>query len=147
MKFSTPALPNGATTLDSFFATKRFSLPVIWTPVQGAASYALLMVDQSSDPVTPTIYWMITYIPPDINMLPENVKNRQQEAGMIQQKNDFDVYGYTTFQNLKHNYVFNIYALNQQVLNPVINPDTRLADFLSAIEPYVIDSAYFKCVA
>lgn len=145
MKLTSPALPDGATKFDSFFEAKRYSIPLVWSQVPGAASYALLEVDLSVTP--PKIYWMITYIPSSTLCLPENVKNRPLEASMIQQKNDFNVYGYSPFAALRHTYYFNIYALNNQLTNVTIGDTNKLQDFLSAIEPYVIDSAFLKCIA
>ncbi len=51
---------------------------VSWQPVQGARSYALIVEDPDSRPITPFVHWVAWNIPADVTALPEGLPEQMR---------------------------------------------------------------------
>jgi Raf kinase inhibitor-like YbhB/YbcL family protein len=95
---------------------ENLSPPIEWSGVPlGTKSLALLMEDPDA-PGKTWIHWVVYDIPPDLNMLSENVTSNIEFAGTASQgTNDFKVIGYggPCPPSGSHRYFFKLFALDK----------------------------------
>jgi Raf kinase inhibitor-like YbhB/YbcL family protein len=110
--FSQNILPNSFTC----HAAKPVSPPLAWFGAHSDTQSYALVVDDSSAPITPYIYWIVFDISPtttDIqqNALPPGAKQAMNSAGTVG-------YDPPCPQGSPHSYRFTVYALNKMLELP-----------------------------
>lgn len=111
------------------------SPPLSWDAVPGAQSYALIMEDPDSLPITPFVHWVAWNIPPSTTSLPEGLQEQERLTmpdGMMQGRNSKNTPGYYGPQppvgDPAHRYVFQLLALDKALDLPIgANRDQVLA--------------------
>ncbi|WP_020653610.1 YbhB/YbcL family Raf kinase inhibitor-like protein [Massilia niastensis] len=95
------------------------SPPLAWKAVPGAKSYAIVMEDPDSTPVTPTVHWLAWNIPAGVTSLPEGVQEQPRltdPEGVLQGRNTRGSMGYygpkPPVGDPAHHYHFQVYALD-----------------------------------
>ncbi len=95
------------------------SPPIVWSPVSGAGSYAVVIEDPDAASDTPFVHWTIWNIPAAANGLPEAVKGGLKAEGpgdAIQGQNgvgDIGYYGpHPPPGTGVHHYHFEVFALD-----------------------------------
>lgn len=90
-----------------------------WPAVAGAKSYAIVMEDPDSKPITPFIHWIVWNIPPNSNSLPEGVPEQPrltEPDGVLQGQTSRGSIGYfgprPPVPDGPHHYHFEVYALD-----------------------------------
>ncbi|WP_102344803.1 YbhB/YbcL family Raf kinase inhibitor-like protein [Bacillus sp. Marseille-P3661] len=90
------------------------SLPVSWTPVVGAQSYAILFYDPDA---MDFVHWAVKNIPAGVTAIAEDLSEQVGFPGH-QFINDFGIYGYGGPQPpVPHTYKLAVYALNVPTLD------------------------------
>jgi hypothetical protein len=113
---------------------KPVSPPVGWSGAPASTKSYALVVDDSSAPITPYIYWIVYNISPastDIqeSVLPPGARQAPNSAGTV-------TYDPPCPQGSPHMYRFTVYALNALLNLPA---DVTLQDAWSAIAAATID--------
>lgn len=111
------------------------SPPLQWTAVGGAKSYALIMEDTDSKPVTPFVHWVAWNLPPTLQGLPEGLAEQMrltEPAGVMQGRTSRGSHGYfgprPPVGDPPHHYHVQIFALDTMLDVPLgSDRDTVLA--------------------
>lgn len=121
------------------------SPPLSWTPVTGAASYALLMEDPDADRPEPYVHWVAWNIPADAAGLGEGlaaVGTGDPAEGMRQGVNDRGSAGYfgprPPAGSGVHRYQLQLFALDTRLELP---DDADRADLVRAMRGHVLAKA------
>ncbi|HVJ39431.1 MAG TPA: YbhB/YbcL family Raf kinase inhibitor-like protein [Stenotrophomonas sp.] len=92
---------------------------VSWQAVPGARSYALIVEDPDSRPITPFVHWVAWNIPGDVNHLPEGLPEQRritEPAGILQGATSRGSVGYygprPPVGDPPHHYHFQVLALD-----------------------------------
>ncbi|HEY4531430.1 MAG TPA: YbhB/YbcL family Raf kinase inhibitor-like protein [Luteimonas sp.] len=116
-----------------------------WTPVAGAAGYALLMEDPDADRPEPYVHWVAWNIPAEVASLPEglaDVARVDQPAGMRQGVNDRGSVGYFGPRPPEgsgvHHYQLQLFALDTMLELP---DDADRAALVRAMRGHVLARA------
>jgi len=75
----------------------NLSLPLRWTPVEGAGAYAIILEDPDAPRETPFVHWLIWNILGEATSLLKGLPNNARlvsPQGAIQAKNDNGSHGY-----------------------------------------------------
>ena len=100
----------------------NLSPPLVWTSVEGAAVYAIIVEDPDAPRDLPFVHWLIWNIPGEATSLPEGLPN-DPVLGLIgaaaQGRNDNGTIGYfgprPPVGHGVHHYHFQIFALAQRL--------------------------------
>ena len=111
------------------------SVPLSWTPVKDARSYALIVEDPDAKPITPFVHWVAWNIPGDVTSLPEGLQEQDRltlPEGLMQGRNSRNTIGYFGPQppvgDGPHRYAFQVLALDTVLdLPPGADRDQVLA--------------------
>jgi Raf kinase inhibitor-like YbhB/YbcL family protein len=121
------------------------SPPLVWTPVEGAAAYAIIVEDPDAPRAQPFIHWLIWNIPGEATSLPEGLPNEASLGligGATQGRNDSGGLGYfgprPPVGHGVHHYHFQIFALAERLS---FGPETPLAELVSALKGEALASA------
>lgn len=106
-----------------------------WAAVPGAASYAIIMEDPDSSPITPFVHWVAWNIPGTVTELPEGLQEQMrlmEPEGILQGRNSSGTHGYfgpkPPVGNPDHHYHFQVIALDAMLdLPPISDRDALLA--------------------
>ncbi len=118
----------------------NISLPLFWSNVQGAKSYAILMYD--TNPVAHNfIHWAVINIPSKASGIPEGASGTSaRPKGCKELTNNFGTKGYGGPQppvgTGKHIYVIKVFALNTDTIT--ISGSVNYQAFMSAIDGKII---------
>jgi Raf kinase inhibitor-like YbhB/YbcL family protein len=131
MRLTSPAIgPDGRIPeAQSSYGANR-SPPLVWTPVAGARSYAVILDDPDASDPRPFVHWLIWNIPADVAALPQDLPTTPRLAeppGAVQGRNEHDGIGYWGPHPPSgvHHYHFRIFALNAPLsLAPGARRDT-----------------------
>jgi len=113
------------------------SPPLSWEPVEGAASYALIVYDPDA-PKGIFVHWMIYGIPGSVHALPEAVPPVDVTEFGAQGLNSFGRPGYggpCPPPGPPHHYHFLLLALDAE---PSLSPRATVRQFLDAVEGHVV---------
>ena len=122
----------------------NISPPLVWTSVEGAAAYAIIVEDPDAPRDLPFVHWLIWNIPGEATSLPEGLPN-DPVLGLIgaaaQGKNDSESIGYfgprPPVGHGVHHYHFQIFALAQRL---EFGPEASLVELVDAIKGQAIAS-------
>ena len=111
------------------------SVPLSWSPVKDARSYALIVEDPDAKPITPFVHWVAWNIPGDVTSLPEGLQEQDRltlPEGLMQGRNSRNTIGYFGPQppvgDGPHRYAFQVLALDTVLdLPPGADRDQVLA--------------------
>jgi Raf kinase inhibitor-like YbhB/YbcL family protein len=121
---------------------ENFSPSLAWSGVPpGTKSLALLMEDPDA-PGKTWIHWVVYDIPPDLNMLSENVTSNIEFAGTASQgTNDFKVIGYggPCPPSGSHRYFFKLFALDKTNLFDL--PGASRDELLKQMQGHILAEA------
>jgi len=113
-----------------------------WKAVPNAKSYAIIMEDPDSKPVTPTVHWLAWNIPGTITSVPEGVQEQPRLSdpdGVLQGRNTRGSMGYygpkPPVGEPAHHYHFQVYALDTMLDVPFGSDRDTL---LKAMQGHVI---------
>jgi len=116
-----------------------------WTPVPGAAGYALLMEDPDADRPQPYVHWVAWNIPADAASLPEGLAGAarlESPAGMQQGVNDRGGVGYFGPRPPEgsgvHHYQLQLFALDTRL---DLADDADRAALVDAMRGHVLAKA------
>ena len=106
-----------------------------WTAVEGAKSYAIVMEDPDSKPITPFVHWVAWNIPANVTSLPEALQEQMrltEPEGLMQGKTSRGSVGYygprPPVGDPPHHYHFQVLALDRMLdLPPGADRDQLLA--------------------
>lgn len=114
------------------------SPPLAWTPVHGAAGYAIIVEDPDAPRARPFVHWLIWNIPGEATSLPEGLSVEPylgSIAGAVQGVNDHGTTGYfgprPPVGHGVHRYHFQIFALAALL---AFAPDTPLGVLVNALK-------------
>jgi Raf kinase inhibitor-like YbhB/YbcL family protein len=137
-------LTTTATDLDGRLADRHsayhdnLSPPLIWTAVEGAAAYAIIVEDPDAPRDRPFVHWLIWNIPGEATSLPEGLPNEASLGligGATQGTNDNDTVGWfgprPPVGHGVHHYHFQIFALVERL---PFDARTPLADLVNALK-------------
>lgn len=115
---------------------------VSWQPVPGARSYALVVEDPDSKPITPFVHWVAWNIPAEITALPEGLPEQMritEPAGVMQGATSRGSVGYygprPPVGDPPHPYHFQVLALDTVLDLP---PGATRDQLLAAAKGHVI---------
>jgi len=118
------------------------SPPLSWKAVPNAKSYAIVMEDPDSKPVTPFVHWLAWNIPGHITQVPEGVQEQPRLSdpdGVLQGRNTRGSMGYygpkPPVGDPAHHYHFQVYALDTMLDVPFGSDRDTL---LKAMQGHVI---------
>jgi Raf kinase inhibitor-like YbhB/YbcL family protein len=116
-----------------------------WSAVPGAKSYAIVMEDPDSKPVTPFVHWVAWNIPPAMNRLPEGLQTQPrltEPEGMMQGRTSRGSVGYfgprPPVGDSPHRYHFQVLALDTLLDVP---PGATRDELLHAAKGHVLAKA------
>lgn len=117
--------------------------PVLsWSPVGGAKSYAIIMEDPDSKPITPFVHWVVWNIPANVTRLPEGLQEQArltEPEGLMQGRTSRGSVGYfgprPPVGDPPHHYHFLVLALDTTLSLPAGADRDQL---LSAINGHVL---------
>ena len=116
-----------------------------WTPVEGAASYALLVEDPDADRPEPYVHWVAWNIPAGATSLPEGLApdaRLAEPAGSLQGVNDRGTVGYfgprPPAGSGLHHYQVQLFALDTTLDLPA---DADRAALVGAMRGHVLAKA------
>lgn len=114
------------------------SPPLVWTPVENAAAYAIVVQDPDAPRERPFVHWLIWNIPGEATSLPEGLPNEPslgRIGGATQGLNDNGTPGWFGPRpppgHGLHRYHFQIFALAQGLS---FAPDTPLDTLVNALK-------------
>lgn len=114
------------------------SPPLVWTPVENAAAYAIVVEDPDAPRERPFVHWLIWNIPGEATSLPEGLPAEArlgQIGGAVQGVNDNGAVGWFGPRpppgHGLHRYHFQIFALAQRL---DFAPDTALDVLVNALK-------------
>lgn len=114
------------------------SPPLIWTPVQGAVAYAIVVEDPDAPRERPFLHWLIWNIPGEATSLPEGLPGEPSLGligGAAQGRNDAGSVGWFGPRpppgHGLHRYHFQIFALAERLS---FGPDTSLDVLVNALK-------------
>jgi Raf kinase inhibitor-like YbhB/YbcL family protein len=119
---------------------QNVSLPLSWSSVQGAKSYALIIYD--TNPVARNfIHWAVINMPPTVSGILEGASGTSNmPMGCKELINNFGAKGYGGPQppagTGRHVYVVRVFALNAEMIN--LQGKVTYQTFMSAIDGKVI---------
>ncbi|EJL37099.1 Raf kinase inhibitor-like protein, YbhB/YbcL family [Caulobacter sp. AP07] len=123
----------------------NLSPPLAWTPVEGAAAYAIIVEDPDAPRDRPFIHWLIWNIPGETVSLPEGLPKEASlglVGGATQGRNDSGAVGYfgprPPVGHGVHHYHFQIFALAERL---PFGPETQLSDLVNALKGDSLASA------
>jgi Raf kinase inhibitor-like YbhB/YbcL family protein len=142
---STPAFPNGGAIPNKYAnhgiaGGQNVSLPLSWSSVQGAKSYAVFMYD--TNPVARNfVHWAMINILPTVSTIPEGASGTpNMPMGCKELINNFGTKGYGGPQppagTGRHVYVVKVFALNAEMIN--LQGAVSYNKFMSAIDGKMI---------
>ncbi len=145
MEVTTPAFPNGGAIPKKYAnlgisGGQNVSLPLSWSIVQGAKSYALIIYD--TNPVARNfVHWAVINIPPTVSEIPEGASGTSNmPMGCKELVNNFGAKGYGGPQppagTGRHVYVVKVFALNAETIN--LQGQVSYNTFMSVIDGKVI---------
>jgi Raf kinase inhibitor-like YbhB/YbcL family protein len=116
----------------------NLSPPLIWTPVEGAAAYAIIVEDPDAPREKPFVHWLIWNIPGEATSLPEGLPNDAGlglVGGATQGINDDGSVGWfgprPPVGHGVHHYHFQIFALAERL---PFDEKTTAADLVNALK-------------
>jgi len=142
---TTPAFPYGG-AIPNIYANRgisggqNVSLPISWSSVQGAKSYAVIMYD--TNPVARNfVHWAVINIPPTVTEISEGAScTPNMPEGCKELVNNFGAKSYGGPQppagTGRHVYVVKVFALNAEMVN--LRGEVSYNTFMSAIDGKVI---------
>jgi Raf kinase inhibitor-like YbhB/YbcL family protein len=88
----------------------NISPPLVWSPIAGARSYAIVLEDPDAGGPRPFVHWLVWNIPGTVTALAAG----QVAPGAVQGRNDHDTIGYFGPRPPSgvHHYHLHIFALN-----------------------------------
>jgi Raf kinase inhibitor-like YbhB/YbcL family protein len=114
------------------------SPPLVWTAVEGAAAYAIIVEDPDAPRERPFVHWLIWNIPGEATSLPEGLPNEASLGpigGATQGTNDNGTVGWfgprPPVGHGVHHYHFQIFALVERL---PFDARTPLADLVNALK-------------
>lgn len=114
------------------------SPPLVWTPVENAQAYAIVVEDPDAPREQPFVHWLIWNIPGEATSLPEALPNESslgQVGGAVQGVNDDGSVGWFGPRpppgHGLHRYHFQIFALAAPL---TFGPDVPLETLVSALK-------------
>jgi Raf kinase inhibitor-like YbhB/YbcL family protein len=118
------------------------SVPLTWSTVKGARSYAIIAEDPDAKPITPFVHWVAWNIPAEVTSLPEGLQEQDRltlPEGLMQGRNSRNTVGYFGPQppvgDSPHRYAFQVLALDTTLELPV---GADRDQFLAAAQGHVI---------
>jgi Raf kinase inhibitor-like YbhB/YbcL family protein len=118
------------------------SVPLTWSAVKGARSYAIIAEDPDAKPITPFVHWVAWNIPAEVTSLPEGLQEQERltlPEGLMQGRNSRNSVGYFGPQppvgDPPHRYAFQVLALDT-VLDLPAGSDRD--QFLAAAQGHII---------
>ncbi|MGD0152303.1 MAG: YbhB/YbcL family Raf kinase inhibitor-like protein [Thermacetogeniaceae bacterium] len=141
----TPAFINGGTIPNKYAnigitGGQNVSLPLSWSSIQGAKSYAIIMYD--TNPVARNfVHWAVINIPPTVSGIPEGTSGTSNmPEGCKELANNFGSKGYGGPEppagTGRHLYVVKVFTLNADVIN--LQGKVTYQTFMSALDGKVI---------
>jgi Raf kinase inhibitor-like YbhB/YbcL family protein len=127
IKLTSPSIPDGGTIPErhSDYAD-GVSPTLVWTPVGGVKSYAIIAEDPDATPIKPFVHWVAWNIPGDLSSLPEGLQEQPRltdPEGVMQGMTSRGFVGYygprPPVGDKPHHYHFQILALNTTLDVPV----------------------------
>lgn len=117
MVVSSPVFPDGGQIPAVYTAYgKGFSPPVMWTPVQGAKSYVVLIEDPDAPGAAPFVHWIVYDIPMTVTALDDEAQGGTLPADARQ---GMSTAGSAAYSPLKppagdkpHHYYVEVFALD-----------------------------------
>ncbi|HWW26670.1 MAG TPA: YbhB/YbcL family Raf kinase inhibitor-like protein [Caulobacter sp.] len=116
----------------------NLSPPLVWTPVQGAGAYAIIVEDPDAPRERPFVHWLIWNIPGEATSLPEGLPNETSLGligGATQGVNDNGSVGWfgprPPVGHGVHHYHVQIFALVERL---PFDEKTPLADLVNALK-------------
>jgi Raf kinase inhibitor-like YbhB/YbcL family protein len=116
----------------------NLSPPLVWTPVEGAGAYAIIVEDPDAPREQPFVHWLIWNIPGEATSLPEGLPNEASLGligGATQGVNDNGSVGWfgprPPVGHGVHHYHFQIFALVERL---PFDEKTPLADLVNALK-------------
>jgi Raf kinase inhibitor-like YbhB/YbcL family protein len=113
-----------------------------WSEVRGAKSYALVMEDPDSKPITPFVHWLAWNIPGRETHLPEGLQEQERlldPEGTLQGRNSRGSVGYygprPPVGDPPHHYHFQVFALDTMLDVP---PGAERDQLLGAMSGHVL---------
>jgi Raf kinase inhibitor-like YbhB/YbcL family protein len=142
---TTPVFPSGGAIPNKYAnlgisGGQNISLPLSWSSVQGAKSYAIFMYD--TNPVARNfVHWAVINIPPTVSGIPEGASGTSNMPDVCKELvNNFGAKGYGGPQppagTGRHVYVVKVVALNAEMIN--LQGEVAYQAFMSAIDGKVI---------
>ncbi|HEY5070595.1 MAG TPA: YbhB/YbcL family Raf kinase inhibitor-like protein [Caulobacteraceae bacterium] len=118
----------------------NLSPPLAWTPVAGAAAYALVVEDPDAPGLRPFVHWLIWNVPAGVSALAEGVAaGAALPAGVIQGSNGAGSAGYfgprPPAGSGLHHYHFEIFALDRPL---ALAPGAEAAAFGRSLQGHVL---------
>lgn len=128
-------IANGAIPLRNSEYAEGVSPQLSWSPVPGAVSYAVVLEDPDSHPITPFVHWLAWNIPTAVTTLPEGLQEQPrltEPYGVLRGQTTRGSVGYygprPPVGDPPHHYHFQILALDTMLDVPAgANRDTLLA--------------------
>lgn len=135
---TTPAIDSDERLADAHSAYHdNRSPPLVWTPVEDAQAYAIIVEDPDAPREQPFVHWLIWNIPGEASSLPEALPATPQLGqigGAVQGLNDMGTAGYYGPRpppgHGVHHYYFQIFALAAPLDLPADTPLSVLVDVL-----------------
>ncbi|MBO9710846.1 MAG: YbhB/YbcL family Raf kinase inhibitor-like protein [Caulobacter sp.] len=116
----------------------NLSPPLVWTPVEDAAAYAIVVEDPDAPRERPFVHWLIWNIPGEATSLPEGLPNEASLGligGATQGRNDSGSIGWFGPRpppgHGVHHYHIQIFALGARL---PFGPETPLAQLVDALK-------------
>uniref|UniRef100_A0A8J8AYU8 YbhB/YbcL family Raf kinase inhibitor-like protein n=1 Tax=Coralloluteibacterium stylophorae TaxID=1776034 RepID=A0A8J8AYU8_9GAMM len=143
LRVSSPDLGSGAAIPTRFSEYGEGLSPALrWSPVEGAASYLVIVEDPDARPTTPFVHWVAWNIPGDLSELPQGLQEQARltdPEGVLQGRTSRGSTGWfgprPPVGDPPHHYHFQVFALDTRLdLQPGADRDTVLA----AAEGHVI---------
>lgn len=119
MVVSSPVFADGGPIPDIYTAFgKGFPPPVMWTPVSGAKSYAVVMEDPDAPGHAPHVHWIVYNIPMTATALEDQSQGGALPAGAKQGRTTSGVVGYAPPKppvgDKGHRYFVQVFALDTE---------------------------------
>jgi Raf kinase inhibitor-like YbhB/YbcL family protein len=113
-----------------------------WSAVAGAKSYAIIMEDPDSKPITPFVHWLAWNIPARETHAAEGLQEQERlldPPGTLQGRNSRGSYGYygprPPVGDPPHRYHFQVFALDTMLAVP---PGAERDELLAAMSGHVL---------
>jgi Raf kinase inhibitor-like YbhB/YbcL family protein len=126
IKLSSANIPAGGTIPQKYSDyADGVSPPLVWSPVEGAKSYAIITEDPDATPIKPFVHWVAWNIPGEVTALPEGLQEQPRLTapdGVLQGRTSRGFVGYfgprPPVGDKAHHYHFQILALDTTLRVP-----------------------------